>query len=346
MNKSPVRIDFKKVYPAPLDHKKDYYFKWDSMESLYPVKLDHIRLLEQLESNRTQIDRLKTCLARRTELESPCKPVKSAKKWDAIENEAKSQIIAHTQKHKAFLQDYELRYGHPARKALECYIRRTLSCDYDLKFCIPISVDGISGSVQLGGFTSVRGKWASHTGYHSYSEAFLGLPDTYQALIEIAQQYANTSFDKNAKYPFLVGDEHKEHGWKSICLDDDNRIRIRLPDWHNYTVANYLHEIGMRLDCPHNNYWVFPEGAIDLKQAKLALAPLLKKGSRLTDETVLLEELKRSVQTVGIPGVTDWFEADCSNTESNKKRQQNIIPSNNQPLMSVRQNEELQLALF
>ncbi len=114
-----------------------------------------------------------------------------------------------------------------------------------------------------------------------------------------AVELARAAYNEHATYPFVVGEEHKQHGWKSIRINYDGRVEIRLPDWHEGVVAKAIGEMGMAYTDELNNYYSFPE-TVPLADAKRALAPILKRGTRFMCETKLARALSASGGAAGL----------------------------------------------
>lgn len=156
---------------------------------------------------------------------------------------------------------------------------------------IPFIIEGIPGCVELGEWPAMRGKWASHTGFQSFGG--------WQSAVNTdnAESIAIAAHATQAAYPFVVGAEHREHGWKDIDRDHYGRVSVRLPKWHGGPVAAALEEAGMALVDSHNDRYGFIE-AISMDDARKALAPILSKGTRFCDETALASRLRQSISLV------------------------------------------------
>src|SRR5690606_6674129 len=85
----------------------------------------------------------------------------------------------------------------------------------------------------------------------------------------------------------------REQGWKTISLDYDGKIRIRLPCWADVVIKNALIQIGMVETCELNRYWSFKK-FVDLADAKEALKPLLEKNTRFKSEKELAEKVLKN----------------------------------------------------
>ena len=169
------------------------------------------------------------------------------------------------------------------------------------KIRIPVTVEGLPGAVSFDSWGhAVHGKFASHTGYHSFSSMGkrVSRRDGRDWTKE-AQRIALELHRASSAWPFLVGEEHKEHGWKSIRLNYHGQIEVRLPNWHEGSVAEVLTQMDMHCDNELNQFWVFPEGTA-LKVAKAALRPILRPNARLVDEAILAAALDRSGRNAGL----------------------------------------------
>lgn len=192
-----------------------------------------------------------------------------------------------------------------AIEIVRCGIEREST---DKKVVVYLELNGEPGKVEfddsLLGY-QVSGKWASHTGFFS---SCAGLHETVSryddaTLYGRAEQISIGHYEKARELPFLVGDEHKEHGWKKISRNYHGQIEIRLPQWQEGIVAQELESLGIKQSCKLNNYWVF-EKDVDWIDAKAVVAPLMAKGTRLSDEQELAGQLKESVIAQGfLPGV-------------------------------------------
>lgn len=165
---------------------------------------------------------------------------------------------------------------------------------------VSVTVAGFPGRVSFDGFGyALHGKWASHTGYRHEITNELSYHAPELDLETVAQRLATQAYDINVTYPFVVGEEHREQGWKSIRVNYEGLVQIRLPDWHEGVVADVLVRMGMKLDCDINHFWVF-DASVDLKIAKEVLAPILKAKTRLTDEHALAKALEISARQAGL----------------------------------------------
>lgn len=175
------------------------------------------------------------------------------------------------------------------------------------KVMVALEVNGIVGRFEfIRSLThyNVRGAFASHTGFHStiggFTETIVSYDDEtfYARATDIAIEY----YEQAEALPFLVGDEHKEHGWKKLRENYRGELEIRLPDWHEGIVASELESLGVKLGCSANNFWVFEKGT-KWDDAKAILAPLMAKGTRLLCERRLVQQLRDSITCQGfIPG--------------------------------------------
>ncbi|MEN8131706.1 MAG: hypothetical protein ABFS45_16265, partial [Pseudomonadota bacterium] len=123
-------------------------------------------------------------------------------------------------------------------------------------------------------------------------------PDTMRLSEHEAMQLAHRSYTKHAAYPFVVGEEHKAHGWKSIYLNLKGCVQIRLPNWHEGPVASVIEAMGMLYTDNLNYTWSFP-GGVSLADARVALAPLLKRVTRFMDKQLLVKALRLSGAVAG-----------------------------------------------
>jgi|TARA_R100000687_G_C6440505_1_gene160282 hypothetical protein len=138
-----------------------------------------------------------------------------------------------------------------------------------------------------------HGRWASHTGFRSI-------------ITVTEEENIETLFEEASKSTFLVGRSDAE-GWKELSetWNAPDQVMIRFPCWHTGEVAWVLYELaGLRLNCSLNGYWVFP-ARYSKAQLKSLLAPVLTKGTRLTDEQVLAEEIRRSTAAVEFQGLME-----------------------------------------
>lgn len=149
---------------------------------------------------------------------------------------------------------------------------------------ILLTLGGIPGKVKWGyGGWEVHAKWASHTGYRSTMKQ----GDAHALAVDLYESQVNL--------PYLVGDEHKECGWKKISLNTDGYVQIRLPDWASDSLKDSLSRLGMSEICEHNRYWFFPD-KVTLEQAREVLAPVLRPKTRFVDEEQLAAEIDRAYQ--------------------------------------------------
>ncbi len=147
---------------------------------------------------------------------------------------------------------------------------------------ININIHGIPGHVEpCAPGWSLHSKWASHTGYKHVcddidaSEIPRLCMDHYESQVNLC---------------YLVGDEHKDMGWKTIEVRHDGHVQIRIPDWASDEIRKALVQIGMTEDCSLNRYWIFPK-SVTLKQSSEVLSSLLVAGTRFEDELRLASDL-------------------------------------------------------
>lgn len=167
----------------------------------------------------------------------------------------------------------------------------------DSQTYVEITMGGITGKMEWSGYgMAAHGKWASHTGFRSLGRDI----DTSNP-----QRMATELYEANEKLPFLVGEEHREHGWKSIDTNYRGEIQVRLPKWHNGVVAACLERYGMTNTCTLNNYWCFPESMHDVskKLASKLLAPIAAPHTRFGCEAELASRIDAQARELGyLPG--------------------------------------------
>lgn len=179
---------------------------------------------------------------------------------------------------------------------LEIQVEDAIERDCDEKV-LPINIGGIAGEFRSkDGFPAFYGPWASHTGYHSLFGEMQRTAATGKSIRELALTY----FEKNEKLPFVVGREHTEFGWKSICTNCHGEIQIRLPGWHKGIVSAAIESYGMEIRDKLNNHWVFPkEVCVSFETAKSLLRPILRDHTRFACEKALAEEIDRRAVNMG-----------------------------------------------
>lgn len=129
----------------------------------------------------------------------------------------------------------------------------------------------------------VYARWASSTGFRSV----IGTDD--------CMADARALFERAKESPYLVGRADCDM-WKELSTNWKNPscVQIRLPDWHDGSVANALADIaGLTVDDEINNYWIFPR-EVPTDVIRRLLAPVLRKGTRLQDQMSLAEEIRRT----------------------------------------------------
>lgn len=138
------------------------------------------------------------------------------------------------------------------------------------------------------GWLTAHARWASHTGYRS-----LGC---YESVTSAeVEEYSQSLYQNTKMMPFLVGPWDTQ-GFSVIYEDtlSPKNVRFRLPYWAEDEIKNALTEVsGARETCAVNRYWTFPAG-VDKKRARDFLEPLLKPETRLKDQTILANELRKS----------------------------------------------------
>jgi len=158
---------------------------------------------------------------------------------------------------------------------------------------VQLEVNGIPGRIEfdhaIEDFGAYR-KWASHTGFRSTLRGFRGTLSQYteDQIIERAKEIAREHYAVAETLPFLVGDEHREFGWKKLQVNTAGEVEIRLPCWHEGVLSGRLEEYGVTEKCPLNKYWIFEPGC-DIQDAKAILQPILAAGSRLVDKRQLVK---------------------------------------------------------
>lgn len=177
----------------------------------------------------------------------------------------------------------------------------------DGRIVVHLEINGEAGNVTFRDSLQdceLRGKWASHSGFRSIMSGFRETIETYddEAFYARAEEVALSHYKETADLPFLVGDEHKDFGWKKLSRNYKGKLEIRLADWHEGIVSAELEALGITLGCRLNNYWWF-EDEVEWDDAKAILAPLMAKGTRLVDERRLVQQLRDSVTSRGfLPG--------------------------------------------
>ncbi len=149
---------------------------------------------------------------------------------------------------------------------------------------IELNIQGLAGYLRqncLG--WEYHGKWASHTGY--YSAYQLGEVEAKDAITAAHQCY-----EQESRYPYLVGEEGRDYGWKTIQLDSYSRVRVRTPVWTSVVIEQALQAVGLTLTDSINRYWSFAAG-VTLEQGSEVLSPLLAPRTRFVDEAALAERL-------------------------------------------------------
>lgn len=164
--------------------------------------------------------------------------------------------------------------------------KNTTSCVQDSDYTIEINVLGMGGYVDVSSYgLGMHGKWASHSGFRHVVVSTMNTSEI--------QSIAEGLYREQSPLCYLVGDEHKEFGWKTIRVNMDDLVEVRLPQWADQAIKDALSSIGMTMACPSNYYWTFPKG-IGLQQAKEALDPLLQTNTRLAYEVDLAAKLSKN----------------------------------------------------
>ncbi len=148
---------------------------------------------------------------------------------------------------------------------------------------IKVKFNGLTGYIERSCIGWVyRGKWASHTGFNSEHQL-----DEEEAS---AIAYAHQLYAEQESFPYLVGEEGRDYGWKTIQLDSYSRIRVRTPVWTSVVIEQALQAVGLTLTDSINRYWSFAAG-VTLEQGSEVLSPLLAPRTRFVDEAALAERL-------------------------------------------------------
>lgn len=169
---------------------------------------------------------------------------------------------------------------------------------------VEVELEGLAGAVRITSEdVSLHGKWASHTGFRSHA-GMLASDLSDEELRKIAAEHYKESMD----YAFAVGDEHREHGWKKICMDYKKRIQIRLPDWHEGIVSATLERYGMVNTCKNNHYWTFEaDSRVSMQTARAVLEPILRPGTRFACEQQMSDAIDICAITNGYLARTPLF---------------------------------------
>lgn len=161
--------------------------------------------------------------------------------------------------------------------------------DNDTETVIELRLGGLPGTASIrGGSVIFRGNWASHTGFRSDTG---GMSSSDETDAHYAAKAAQELYNTAANYPFLVGNEYKEHGWEILRKNYQGLLEVRLPSWHKGIVAAALTELGAKETCKINNFWTFQEGT-RIEDVKNWLAPILAEKTRFCDEVILAENIK------------------------------------------------------
>lgn len=169
---------------------------------------------------------------------------------------------------------------------------------------VHLVVGGVAGRVTFKEcffFHALHGPWASHSGYRSLHFGYEDEPMSQwsaEQLYELAGEMATERFMEESAFAFLVGDEHRDCGWRKISQSMDGRVQIRLPDWHSGVLAACLESYGVKLECPLNNYWVFEHG-VTKEEARAILKPALQRRTRFADEESLAREINACATDLG-----------------------------------------------
>ncbi|WP_150306332.1 hypothetical protein [Pseudomonas saliphila] len=161
---------------------------------------------------------------------------------------------------------------------------------------VTIIINGLAGTARYSSYgIELRGPWASHTGFISLcSMAKQG--DDSADLYALAEE----RYNQQKCYAFAVGDEHREHGWKTLSMGFNGCIEIRLPSWHKGVVAEALESYGMIFDCKLNCRWVFPANCgVDMGLARAIFAPILQQNTRFADEVFLAQQIDLAARQAG-----------------------------------------------
>jgi hypothetical protein len=139
-----------------------------------------------------------------------------------------------------------------------------------------------------------HGRAVSHTGYLHDMSILEGATE------EDAKGIAVELFRASQCLPYLVGEEHRDVGWKSISKTPSTQAwQIRIPCWASESVRDVLSALGMVEICVHNRQWAFTNRPMPLDDFKLIIEPLLKPGTRLEDENLLAQALLLKLTSSG-----------------------------------------------
>lgn len=167
-----------------------------------------------------------------------------------------------------------------------------------------IEFEGYPGTIGTTGIGfDLTAKWASHTGYRHHVwdiklESSVALDINNKKHREVLENYAYEQFLHNKQAPFLVG-RHDCELWHNLWQRGSGSVTIRLPQWHNNVVSKCLESYGFILIDQWNHLWSLPADQGHPEVASQLLKPLLKKGTRLTDEAELAAAVDMQAQHAG-----------------------------------------------
>ena len=127
----------------------------------------------------------------------------------------------------------------------------------------------------------IYGPWASHTGYQSLYPRINNQQDI--------ESFCQEHYKKNQQLCYLVGDEHKEHGWNKIDLRDGLWV-IRIPCWASDEMKSLLTSMSFQLLCPIESTWKLSL-QVEKSDIEELLSPLIEPCTRLENQDDLCRKL-------------------------------------------------------
>lgn len=159
---------------------------------------------------------------------------------------------------------------------------------------LQISLGGIDGYARICSWgIEFCARWASHTGYWS---GLYGKPSASEIM-----EAADALYKQSVRLQFVLGrGDCEECNWPDIWTSwKHDGLAIRVPDWCRRGIREHLLSLGAVHECKLNERYTFPAG-VDAAEIRYLLAPLFEPGTRLTDQSVLLERLKNVKQQIAL----------------------------------------------
>lgn len=183
--------------------------------------------------------------------------------------------------------------------------------------CQQVVRTGVGWRVRIGSHTGFvvegsyglqfHGRWASHSGYFSACGGGFGLHSDDRlanqsdaVVASVLEQVTIERYQSQCELPFVVGKEHREHGWSDITrwdFGDTPRFEVKLPRWHRGYIVRALIEAGAFFTHSVGHPTICFDTQWDLADIRHLIAPILAPETRFATERDLATLIERRTST-------------------------------------------------